>query len=119
MALHRVGSPTCCRRLTHATLCSDVALSRVVEARGVTALLDWQPGRTRRADWAEAAIGATWLAGGWPAASCCISTLLHPGVVAEAPGIDLPGERERLAAAAQLGSHVLEVAAAVMLYRDS
>ncbi|RBY83370.1 hypothetical protein DQ240_16925 [Blastococcus sp. TF02A-26] len=93
--------------------------------RGLVALLDWQPSAHRQADLVEAAVAASWLAGGWQAALETAATLVHPPLGADVDAL-LGGADPDLAAPAcdsaafrrlaHLGSYVLEAAAAEHLY---
>ena len=95
----------------HADYTSDRALARAVAARGLPVRLDWQPGPDRLAALAEACVAAGHRAAGFFGARTVAVRLVSPALAE-------PGLPKALtpAQAAEAGSHVLEAAAALLLF---
>jgi len=95
----------------HSAYTSDAALARTVATTGLPGRLDWQPGPGRLADLAEACVAAGHRAAGFFGART-VAVRLVSGALAEPtlPTALTPHQ------AAEAGSHVLEAAAALLLF---
>lgn len=95
----------------HAAYTSDEVLGRTVGSSGLPARLDWQPSSGRLADLAEAAIAVGHRAAGFFGARTVAVRL-----VSEALAEPRLPKALTAAQAAEAGSHVMEAAAALLLF---
>lgn len=95
----------------HAAYTSDDALALSVATTGLPARLDWQPSPGRLADLVEACVAAGHRAAGFFGARTVAVRLVSPALAEPAlPRAFTPQQ------AAEAGSHVLEAAAALLLF---
>lgn len=103
----RAGDPS----MSHEQCTSDEALGRTVATTGLPGRLDWQPSPGRLADLAEAAVAVGHRAAGFFGARTVAVRLVSPDLAQPAVPKALTS-----AQAAEAGSHVMEAAAALLLF---
>ena len=103
----RAGDPS----MSHADCTSDAALARTVASTGLPDRLDWRPSPGRLADLAEACVAAGHRAAGFFGARTVAVRLVSPALAE--PGLPAALTAKQ---AAEAGSHVLEAAAALLLF---
>lgn len=98
----------CCRNKRQSDLCSDRVLATQMLQRDLAQHLDRDPSVGRHADWVEAAIGASWLTGGWPPAVETCRRLVHNPLRLPQNG-PVPLSDSSLPRLAEVGSYLVEM----------